>query len=310
MTMNQQPAHRQTWSGLASKDPGGAIGVFGVAYDGASSFRRGSSEAPGRIRSLTPHVAPATETGLSLAGLRIRDYGDVRFEDHALPSPEELWQAVSAKVMEQAIRALDHRFTLVLGGDHAITIPTAAAAAQEIGGKMGLLHIDAHLDLMHSFEGRTWSHACTARRVLELDAMAECRAAFVGIRSWLNEEVCFVTAHPEIAVHTARSVYSRGIAQIAEDVCRQLESVDSLYVTLDIDALDPAYAPGTGTPEPGGMSTREVLELLRVIFERLPVRVLDIVEVSPPLDHADITSFAAIKVAYEAFGWIHQANVS
>ena len=79
---------------------------------------------------------------------------------------------------------------------------------------------------------------------------------------------------------------------------------DAVYVTLDIDILDPAFAPGTGTPEAAGLATRDLLELLRVVFERLPVRVLDLVEVSPPLDHSDITSFAAIKVLYESFGWM------
>ena len=126
----------------------------------------------------------------------------------------------------------------------------------------------------------------------------------VSLPQRLASQVQFLDEHPEIGVHSARAVARRGAVEVAEDVVVQLQSVDAVYVTLDIDALDPAYAPGTGTPEAGGLSTRQLLELLRVIFAELPVRALDIVEVSPPLDCADITSFAAAKVVYETSGWV------
>jgi agmatinase len=142
--------------------------------------------------------------------------------------------------------------------------------------------------------------------VLELPNIEPGHLAFVGLRSWMDGELAFLAAHPQIGVHTARDVYRRGIETVAEDVVAQLEDVDAVYLTLDIDGLDPAYAPGTGTPEAGGLSTRELLESLRVIFARLPVRALDIVEVAPPLDCADVTSFAAAKVIYEVFGWVKE----
>jgi agmatinase len=126
----------------------------------------------------------------------------------------------------------------------------------------------------------------------------------------MDDELAFLDAHPEIGVHTARDVYRRTIETVAQDVVAQLEDVDAVYVTLDIDGLDPAHAPGTGTPEAGGLSTRELLELLRVVFARLPVRAMDVVEVAPPLDHADVTSFAAAKVIYEVFGWAKASRSS
>jgi agmatinase len=126
----------------------------------------------------------------------------------------------------------------------------------------------------------------------------------VGLRSWLAEEVAFVAQHPEIGVYTARDLYRQGVETIAETVVAQLQGVEAVYVTLDIDGLDPAFAPGTGTPEAGGLSTRELLELMRVVFARLPVRALDIVEVAPPLDPADVTTFAALKLIYEVLGWV------
>ena len=99
-------------------------------------------------------------------------------------------------------------------------------------------------------------------------------------------------------------IYQQGIDTIANSVVERMSDVSSIYLTLDIDCLDPAYAPGTGTPEAGGLSTRELLELLRILFQKLPIRAMDIVEVAPPLDISDITSVAALKVIYEVFGWL------
>jgi agmatinase len=290
------PAHRYLWSGLFSDDPAAEVGVLGVPFDNATSFRKGASFAPAKIRELTPHLAPTTEEGHRLESLRVRDYGDV--------SADLNWERYFAAVEAQAAQALSHPLALFLGGDHSVTIPLTAAFSRTVTGRFGLIHFDAHPDLADEYEGHRWSHACTARRVLELPNIEPHHLVFVGLRSWMDDELAFLAAHPEIGVHTARDVYRRGIDAVAGDVIVQLEGVDAVYFTLDIDGLDPAYAPGTGTPEAGGLSTRELLELLRVVFARLPVRALDIVEVAPPLDCSDATSFAAAKVIYEVFGWV------
>lgn len=290
------PPHRNLWSGLASADPAAEVGVLGVPFDNATSYRKGAAFAPAKIREITPHVAPTTEEGHALAGLRVRDYGDV---------PVDLdWERYFATVEAQAAQALKHPLALFMGGDHSVTIPLMAAFSKTVSGPIGVVHFDSHPDLGDVYDGHRWSHACTERRVLELPNVAPRHLVFVGLRSWMAEELTFLDAHPEIGVHTARDVYRRGIEAVAEDVVRQLEGVEAVYFTLDIDGLDPAFAPGTGTPEAGGLSTRELLELLRVVFARLPVRAMDIVEVAPPLDHADVTSFAAVKVIYEVWGWI------
>jgi agmatinase len=135
------------------------------------------------------------------------------------------------------------------------------------------------------------------------------RLVFVGLRSFAQEEWDFLKANPEISYFTARQCYRRGIEAIAEEVVERLEGVEAVYFTLDIDGLDPAYAPGTGTPEGGGLTTRELLELVRIVFQRLPVRALDVVEVAPPLDQADITSFAALKIIYEAWWMIQERQI-
>jgi len=290
------PAHRYLWSGLWSDDSAAEIGVLGVPFDNATSYRKGTSFAPAKIRELTPHLAPVTEEGHRLGGLRVRDYGDM--------STDLNWKRYFAAVEAEAAQALRHPLALFLGGDHSVTIPLVAAFSQAVSGRFGVIHFDAHPDLADEYDGHRWSHACTERRVLELPNVEPRHLALVGLRSWMDDELEFLETHPEIGVHTARDVYRRSIAAVAEDVVAQLDDVDAVYFTLDIDGLDPAHAPGAGTPEAGGLSTRELLELLRVVFARLPIRALDIVEVAPPLDNADITSFAAAKVIYEVFGWV------
>jgi agmatinase len=298
MSPKIDPSHRLLWSGLATDGPDADIGVLGVPYDGASSFRRGSAEAPDRIRSLTPHTSPFTEDGRPLIGLRLRDYGNVEVDP--------AWEAFFATVTEAASTALRHPFAVFLGGDHSVTIPLTAATSRATDGPLGVLLLDAHLDLMDTFEGRSWSHACTARRILDVPNVDPSLFAFVGTRAWLDDERSYLADHPDVRVHTARDICAHGVGRTADEVCRQLAGAASVYITIDIDVLDPAFAPGTGTPEAGGLSTRDLLELLRPVFRDLSVRALDLVEVSPPLDPSDITSFAAIKLIYEVFGWMRQ----
>jgi agmatinase len=292
------PAHRNLWSGLASDDPAAQVGVLGVPFDGAASFRRGTAFAPARLRELTPHLANCAEEGQPLR-LRVQDYGDV--------SPDLEWVRFFQTVEERAEEALQHPLALFLGGDHSVTIPLMQAFQRAVDGPFGVLHFDAHPDLCDLFEGHRWSHACTERRALELAGLEPQHLVFVGLRSFVAEEWEFVQEHPEIRYYTARQCYRRGIETICEEVVATLRDLPAIYFTLDIDGLDPAFAPGTGTPEGGGLATRDLLELVRIVFQRLPVRAMDVVEVAPPLDHADITSFAALKVIYEAW-WAFQGK--
>jgi agmatinase len=196
---------------------------------------------------------------------------------------------------------LAHPLALFLGGDHSVTIPLMRAFERRVGGPFGVVHFDAHPDLFDTHRGHRWSHACTARRALELAGLDGEHLVFVGLRSMVREEWDFLQAHAEIPTYTARECYLRGPVAIAEEVVQRLQGVPAVYLTVDIDGLDPAYAPGTGYAEGGGPSTRELIELVRSVCRELPVRAMDVVEVAPPLDVADITSFAALKVIYEAW---------
>lgn len=297
MTGSFSSRRRDLWSRLISDDPAAEVGVLGVPFDKAVSFRSGTAFAPTRMRELTPYMSCATEEGQPLT-LRVRDYGDV---------PLDLeWPRYFQAVEERALEALGHPLATFLGGDHSVTIPLMRAFDRAVDGPFGVLHFDAHFDLFDTYDGHRWSHACTERRALELPGLDPQHLVFVGQRSFPQEELDFLQAHPEISYYTARQCYRQGIEAIAEQVVEKLDDVQAVYFTLDIDGLDPAYAPGTGTPEGGGLSTRELLELARIVFQRLPVRAMDVVEVSPPLDNADITSVAALKVIYEAWGVIQE----
>jgi len=299
--MSKLVEHHEMWSGLASDAAGADIAVLGVPFDRAVSWRAGAAQAPDRIRSITPHLAFITEEGTPLT-VRVKDYGNVESDLN--------WARFFAATQAAAAGLLagSHRLPFFLGGDHSVTVPLFAAFAAHFSGPVGYIQWDSHPDLADEFEGHKWSHACTARRNLEQANLQPEHVAFVGLRSFLTEEIEYRAAHPGIGWHTARSVFQRGIETVARDVAAQLRGVEAVYLSLDIDGLDPASAPGTGTPEHGGPSTRDCLEFLRIIFAELPVRAMDIVEVSPPLDVSDVTSLAALKIMYEVFGFV-QSNM-
>jgi agmatinase len=294
-TALHQP-ERGIWSGMTivgDEQTGEAtVGVLGIPFDGGVSFRSGAAAAPAKLRELSNHLARCADEGQPLS-LLVRDYGDV---------PVDLeWSRHFQSVEEQALDVIRHPFALFLGGDHSVSIPLMRACDRGWDGPFGLLHFDAHPDLFDVYSGHRWSHACTERRALELTGLDPERLVLVGIRSVAAKERAFLQEHPEIPVYTARECHQRGMENVAAEVIALLHDVGSVYVTVDIDGLDPAFAPGTGYPEAGGPSARDLLELIRTVCQELPVRAMDLVEVSPPLDHADITSFAALKVIYEAW---------
>jgi len=295
--MTKLVEHRHLWSGLASLAGSATIGVLGVPFDNAVSWRSGARHAPQRMRSITPHLAAVTEEGLPLR-LQVKDYDDVAYDLN--------WERFFAATEAQAARIIngEHQLALFLGGDHSVGIPLFKAFAKNFTGPVGYIQFDSHPDLADIFEGHPWSHATTARRNLEQPNLTPNHTAFVGLRSFLTEELDYYTAHPELGWHTARSIYRRGIEAVAADVIAQIRGVEAVYFSLDIDELDPSAAPGTGTPEHGGLTGRECLEFVRLIFSELPVRAMDVVEVSPPLDISDVTSLAALKVIYEVFGLV------
>lgn len=297
MTTAGLSSQQDLWSGLISDDPAAEVGVLGVPFDGAVFFRKGASFAPAKMRELSSRLSASTEEGRPLE-LRVRDYGDV---------PVDLeWSRYFRTVEERAVEPLSHRLALFLGGDHSVSIPLMTAFSRAVDEPIGVLHFDAHPDIFHQYDGHAWSHACTARRALELPNLDARHLVFVGLRSMAREEWQYLQEHPEIGRFTARQCHRQGIDAIAEKVVRMLQGVQAVYWTLDIDGLDPSCAPGTGIPEAGGPTTRDLLELMRVVLAELPVRAIDLVEVAPPLDVADITSLTALRIIYQAWGALQE----
>lgn len=282
------------------EDRGVRVGLLGVPFDNAVSFRPGPRFAPERIRSLMPRLARITEEGVPLT-LPIHDHGDV---------PADLdWERYFGAVEAAALAVLTEcRLAVFLGGDHSVGIPLFKAFARRYPGPVGYIQFDSHPDLADEYDGHRWSHACAARRHLEQENLEHRRLAFVGLRSHMVDELGYYQAHPEIGWHTARDVYRRGVEAVARDVAAQMKGATAVYMSVDIDGIDPMCCPGTGTPVHGGPTVRECLEFLRIIYAELPVRAMDIVEVSPPLDVADVTSMAAVKIFYEACGFF-QATI-
>ena len=277
------------------------ICIMGIPFDGAVSCGKGSSRAPEHIRSLSRYLPATTETGIILDRVSVFDAGDV---------PVDLdWERYYGNIEAEAYTLFKSgKFCLFIGGDHSVTIPLHKAfgkAMRESGKqKIGIIHFDAHADICDTYDNHKWSHACTERRALD-DVISPADLSYVGLRSWELEELEFFASHPEIITIKAYDVYKEGPLQAFQTLYERYADYDAIYFTLDIDVLDPAYAPGTGTPEAGGLSSRELLELTKLIVGTLPVVAMDVVEVSPILDVSDMTSWAALKVIYEAFGCIN-----
>ncbi|HHY37681.1 MAG TPA: agmatinase [Clostridia bacterium] len=278
--------------------------IKGIPFDGATSCGKGAWLAPSRIRHLSGFMPPVTEDGVILERIKVADLGDISLDLN--------WERYFATIEEEASRMIGTgKFCLFLGGDHSITIPLQRALAKVNRGEpFAVIHFDAHTDLCDEYDGHKWSHACTERRALDLPGIGPAALTFLGVRSYEPQEVEFLRAHPEVRIISASEVYRHGIEKAVEVILGRASKYESVYFTLDIDVLDPGFAPGTGTPEGGGISTRELLEAVKVLVSNLPIKVMDVVEVAPPLDISDITSWAALKVIYEAFGALSSKHVA
>jgi agmatinase len=293
------------WGALSSYSTKEAdLIIMGVPFDGAVSAQKGAAAAPDCLRELSRILPLHTEDGTVFYNLKIRDEGNI--------SPDLNWERYFGEVHKRAYdNIIQGKFCLFLGGDHSVSIPLESAFAQAHAGEnVGIIHFDAHCDLADEYDGHRWSHACTQRRALELPNIKPDKFTLVGIRSFMEDELEFLAKHPGIRVISAREIYKHDLGHTLKAISERYRDCRTIYFSIDIDVLDPAFAPGTGTPESGGLSTRELIELVREIMVHLPVKAVDIVEVSPPLDSSNITSWAALKVIYEILGKVNNSNLS
>jgi agmatinase len=265
--------------------------VIGLPYDRSASARRGAALGPARIRRWSHHLTPITEDRTRLSALSVCDLGNVPIGDQARDF---------ARAREQ-IAALPN-IPILLGGDHSVTIPILQAQRDRFAGKrLGLLWVDAHPDLCDEFAGSRLSHACVLRRGLEA-GIAQEDVCMVGLRSWELQELDLIE-NGELNVFSMPLVERRGMEDVAAEVYRILSECAAVHISLDIDCLDPSIAPGTGIPDAGGLTMRQVLTLFKAL-QGLPLVGLDVVEVAPELDPAEATVFAALKIIMEFMGVI------
>ena len=192
---------------------------------------------------------------------------------------------------------------VILGGDHSITWPAATAVADVHGyGNVGIVHFDAHADTADMIEGNLASHGTPMRRLIESGAVPGTHFVQVGLRGYWPPQDTFEWMQEQgMAWHTMQEIWERGFKDVMRDaVGEALAKADKLYVSVDIDVLDPAHAPGTGTPEPGGITTADLLRMVRQLCYEHDVVGVDVVEVSPAYDHAELTVNAAHRVVFEA----------
>jgi agmatinase len=260
--------------------------ILGIPFDGLASARRGAALGPQRMRFWSGHLTPFSEDRTRLRTIRIADIGDIQIGDPA-------WDF---ETVRQKIREMPN-VPIVLGGDHSVTIPIFQAQRERFAGKrLGVLWVDAHPDLCNEFNGSRLSHACVLRRGLEvgIDPRDVC---LVGVRSWEEQELELVE-NGHMHVFSAADVAELGMKSVAADVRRVLSRCEAVHISLDIDCLDPAVAPGTGIPDSGGLTAREVVTLIQGM-QGLPLVGLDVVEVAPALDPSESTVFAALKFIME-----------
>lgn len=284
------------WGGLAGAAEGAPVTLAGIPYDGSAVYRKGAAQAPAHVRSLSGVMPPVTEDGRLLAGVKVHDMGDLEVG----PSIETGWQAVADRL---AAVPRDSLLT-VLGGDHCTDIAVLSAQSRRHPA-MKVLWVDAHPDLCDFSRGGRWTCGCALRRSLEVSGISPRNVVIVGGRDYDPEEIEFIAANG-VTLVGARELITDPIAA-ARKVTNGLIGGD-VHVSFDIDALDPAFAPGTEIPSAGGLSTRQALELLHAVGEVATFVGLDIVELSPPFDNGNISSLAALKLIFEFWGMHRDRN--
>ena len=267
--------------------------ILGVPFDSGVSYRPGARFGPSHIREssrlLRPYN-PALQVPV-FASQQVADAGDLAV------NPFSIDDAISA--IERGARALLERtgFVLTLGGDHTVALPMLRAV-RAVRGPVAVIHFDAHLDTWDTYFGAAYTHGTPFRRAAEEGLLDRTGCLHVGTRGPLYTDAD-LSQDVELGfqVIPAPEVDQLGVTGMVEQIRQRVED-RPVYVSVDIDVLDPAHAPGTGTPEAGGLTSRELLATLRS-FARLNLVGADIVEVAPAYDHAQITGIAAAHVGYE-----------
>jgi len=280
------------------------IAILGVPFDGGTSYRPGARFGPLAVRNASRNLRPAYDPELEIAPFRsvqAVDAGDVAANPFSIADAIDAIGRVASSLLTPRSRLI------AIGGDHTVALPLIEAA-HALHGPVALVHFDAHLDTWGSYFGAPLTHGTVFRRAFERGLLVEDHSIHVGIRgplydtSDLDQDRAF-----GFEIVRARELDGLGCRAVAERIRARVGSCP-VYLSVDIDVLDPAFAPGTGTPEAGGFTSRELLEMLRLI-DGLPIVGADVVEVAPAYDHAEITALAGATVVFGIAGLMARTSV-
>jgi agmatinase len=280
--------------------------IVGAPYDSGTSYRSGARFGPMAIRSTDylphdgsrPHLALGVDP---LVDLRVLDAGDV-----VMPPTET---KASLDRLEDAVASIcaAGAIPVVLGGDHTIAWPDIAGVARHHGaGRVSVVHFDAHADTGEEQWGSLYGHGTPMRRLIESGAARGDRFLQIGLRGyWPEPPTLAWMAEQGMRWFEMTEVVERGLdACLSEAESIAVDDCDGVFLSIDVDVVDPGMAPGTGTPEPGGLTGRQLLDAVRRASRRLPVVGLDVVEVAPAYDTSDVTAMLANRVVLEALSGI------
>ena len=302
-----------TFLGVPAADPddpaswsGAAAAIIGAPFDGGTAHRSGCRFGPQAIRltDYLPHDGsrPSLALGVDpLVDLGVVDLGDVE-----MPSGET----------EKSLARLEERVTavaaagvlpVVLGGDHTIALPDVTGVARHVGwGRVAVIHFDAHADTGDTQMGSLYGHGTPMRRLIESGACRGDRFFQVGLRGyWPEPETLDWMAAQGMRSFEMGEIVARGLDAVLDEALeRATDECDAIFLSVDVDVVDPGSAPGTGTPEPGGLTSRQLLDAVRRLAMEGPLAGIDVVEVAPPFDHAEITAYLGNRVVLEALGGV------
>ena len=278
----------------ASRDLSRAdVAIVGVPMDMAVLYRSGARFGPRGIRDasgqLRPHHWDPAQLEPPFGTLRVIDYGDIEVFPGYIEQSIEHVQRELAPIVEAGV------FPVVLGGDHSTTLPVLRACSAR-HGKMSLVHFDAHPDFWPGPPERPYHHGTVFRRAAEEGLIDPATSVQIGIRGSISANLIGEARAAGFHLLTADEFAAKGVRATLEEIHRTVKP--PVYVSLDIDSVDPAFAPGTGTPEVAGLTSREIMDLVRGL-RGLSLAAFDVVEVAPAYDSSEITALLAANLVYE-----------
>ncbi|RMF87068.1 MAG: agmatinase [Nitrospinota bacterium] len=272
---------------------GAQVAIVGIPFDDATTYRSGARFGPRAVREMSVMVRPynAVQDVIPFETLGIADFGDVNVVPGYI---EETYQRIEEAIA--ALLAIDV-FPVVIGGDHSLSLPVLRAQARKYG-KLGMIHFDAHTDMYDTYFGKRYTHGTPFLRAVEEGLLDPEGVIQIGLRGPLysREDYDFPRKNG-VKMIRAEEVFAWGVERVIAEIQERAQG-RKCYVSLDIDSLDPAFAPGTGTPEVFGLTNRELISFVRSL-RGLDIVGFDLVEISPPYDTANITALLGANLVFE-----------